>query len=94
MAIELGNFITVAIFLIGLVLSHLRTTSKIAGDGRVLKVQMDAMEKKLDGLGSVLVTLADFKGEFRVMNERSLAEGKRIDALQVLVMNAKLGAGN
>ena len=82
MTLDVGNLITVGLFLLGLWMTHWRTTTKIETDGRVLRAQMENMQAKLTELGSVLVSLADVKGEMKLMNERSLFQGQRLDKLQ------------
>ena len=37
------------------------------------------MQEDLSKFGHVLVTLADFKGEINLINDRLLAQGKRLD---------------
>lgn len=39
------------------------------------------MQNELKTLSNVLVTLADFKGEMRLIQERSVMQGSRIDDL-------------
>lgn len=82
MNIDVGNFITVGIFLAGLALSHVRTTSKMQQDGAVLMEKIAHMQAKLTELGTVLVALADVKGDLRLAQERGLAQAQRVDELQ------------
>lgn len=82
MNIDVGNFITVGIFLAGLALSHIRTQSKMSSDGAVLREKMEHMQAKLTELGSVLVSLADVKGEMRLAQERGVAQANRVDEIQ------------
>lgn len=48
-------------------------------DTGILKEQVKAMQEDLSKFGNVLVTLADFKGEINLINERLMAQGKRLD---------------
>lgn len=85
MSIDTGQLITVGIFLGTQALSLVWTISSMKGDNRVLRANMDGMQKEMAELKTVLVTLADVKGELRLIQERGMMQGKRIDEMQTRV---------
>lgn len=85
MSIDTGQLITVGIFLGTQALSLVWTISSMKGDNRVLRANMDAVQKEMSELKNVLVVLADVKGELRLIQERGMMQGKRIDEMQTRV---------
>lgn len=82
MSVDTGQLITVGIFLGTQALSLVWTISSMKGDNRVLRANMDGMKEEMAELKNVLVTLADVKGELRLIQERGMMQGARIDDMQ------------
>ncbi len=83
---ELGHWLTVAIFVTtnlitvaGVIISIRVDTSKLKEKMTELAQDMMGMQIELKELGKVLVTLADFKGEINRIQDRQLAQGQRLD---------------
>lgn len=77
----LNPAIEVAIFIVGQLVMLGITVATVKSDTRVLKVRLDAMQNEMTKVTDVMVTLATQKGEINLINERMLAQGKRLDDL-------------
>lgn len=77
------GYATVGVFLVTQAITLAWTLGTTRSDSRSLRgevtLRLDAMQSELKALGNVLVTLADFKGEMRLMQERHLMQGGRVD---------------
>ena len=49
-------------------------------EGRLLRADIENTQREVEKLGSVLVNMADMRGEINLINDRLLAQGKRLDA--------------
>lgn len=80
---DVGHWVTIAIFAATQMIIAAGTAIGVITatrmDTGILKQQVRAMQEDLSKFGNVLVTLADFKGEINLINDRLLAQGKRLD---------------
>lgn len=80
---DVGHWVTIAIFAATQMIIAAGTAVGVIiatrMDTGILKQQVRAMQEDLSKFGHVLVTLADFKGEINLINDRLLAQGKRLD---------------
>jgi hypothetical protein len=80
---DVGHWVTIAIFAATQMIIAAGTAVGVIiatrMDTGILKQQVRAMQEDLSKFGNVLVTLADFKGEINLINDRLLAQGKRLD---------------
>jgi len=81
----LGQIVTIGVFLAAQWLSHMKTTSAIEADGKVLKAHMENMQKEMSGMQTVLSRLADVHGRIDTMQQVNLLQGKRVDDLQTRI---------
>lgn len=80
---DVGHWVTIAIFAATQMIIAAGTAVGVIiatrMDTGILKQQVRAMQEDLSKFGNVLVTLADFKGEINLINDRLLVQGKRLD---------------
>lgn len=80
---DVGHWVTIAIFAATQMIIAAGTAVGVIiatrMDTGILKQQVRAMQEDLSKFGNVLVTLANFKGEINLINDRLLAQGKRLD---------------
>ena len=79
MAEQISPIIAILIFTVTQLGSLIWVLSRTKTDSDNLKGQMSELKEELEKLGNVLVTIADFRGEINLLNERQLAQGKRFD---------------
>lgn len=83
---EISHWITIGVFVLtnglvwaGVVISLRVDMGKMGAVMGKLQEDLQAVEKSMEKFGNILVTLADFKGEMNLIQERLLAQGKRLD---------------
>jgi hypothetical protein len=83
---ETTHWLTIGIFLfsnlvtiVGIIFSTRVDTNKLKDKMAELAADMSTLQKDMKQFGQILVTLADFKGEMNLIQERQLAQGRRID---------------
>lgn len=76
---EIGHWITIGIFVATNLIGVAGFVLSTRVDVGKLKDSMKEMQIELEKLGNILVTLADFKGEMNLIQERQLAQGRRLD---------------
>lgn len=80
---DVGHWVTIAIFAATQMIIAAGTAVGVIiatrMDTGILKQQVRAMQEDVSKFGNVLVTLANFKGEINLINDRLLAQGKRLD---------------
>lgn len=72
---------TIGIFVVTQAATLIWILATTTNSARVLSKRMDAVQEELKSFGSILVTLADFKGEMKLTQERIMMQGKRLDDL-------------
>lgn len=89
---EIGHWITLAIFVAGnlftvagVVISNRIDTNTLKGRMNSFAEEMKMMKDELKQFGDILVAMADFKGELKLLNERQLAQGKRMDDTSTVI---------
>jgi len=48
-------------------------------EGQLLKSEIEGIQREVEKLANVLVNQADMRGEINLINERLVAQGKRLD---------------
>lgn len=83
---ETSHWVTIGLFFLGQVVSMVGVVystkidvSKLKGKIEELATDMLSMQLEIKQLGTVLITLADFKGEMKLLQERLAMQGKRLD---------------
>lgn len=89
---EIGHWITLAIFVAGnlftvagVVISNRIDTNTLKGRMNSFAEEMKMMKDELKQFGDILLAMADFKGELKLLNERQLAQGKRMDDTSTVI---------
>ncbi len=76
------QWLTIGTFVFTQVITLAYTIATMKGDGRVMRSQMDTMQRELTGIQETIKALADVKAEMRLIQERGLLQGQRVDELQ------------
>jgi len=82
MSLDAGQLITIGTFVATQALTLVYTIATMKGDGKVLRANMDSMQKELVGVQDTLKALADVRADLRLMQERGNATGLRVDECQ------------
>ena len=80
--LDTGQVITLGTVVATQALTLVYTLATMKGDNRVLRANMDSMQQQMSKMETVLSTLADVKGELRLIQERGMMQGARIDEMQ------------
>lgn len=78
---EMGNLITIGVFVATQVGTLIWTVATIRGDARGIRAEMGFMQRELDRITKVLEQVADARSDMQLIQERGLAQGKRLDDL-------------
>jgi intergrase/recombinase len=82
MSIDSGQLITIGTFVATQALTLVYTIATLRGDGRVMKANLDNLQKEIAGVQETLKALADVRGDMRLIQERGLAQAQRMDEMQ------------
>ncbi len=82
MSIDTGQIVTVGIFLGTQALSLVWTLSSMKGDNRVLRANMDTLQQQMSKMETVMATLADVRGDMRLIQQSNKDQALRIDEMQ------------
>lgn len=85
---EIGHWITVGIFVLTNIGLWAGVIISIRIDMRAFKIEIKSLQEQMKKFGNILVTLADFKGEMNLIQERLAMQGKRLDDT-ITMNNAK-----
>lgn len=80
--VYIGPIVTLGIFTATQVGSLIWVLASTKRDSNVFRKQLGEMQEELKKVGNVLLTLADFRGELNLVNERQNAQAKRLDEQQ------------
>jgi hypothetical protein len=79
-----GTIITLGIFIAG-------NIGSLIWGAATVRAQLSGMQREIERQGQVLQGLADVRGEMKLMMERAMMQGRRIDELTSLVMSHLIG---
>lgn len=82
MSLDAGQLITMGTFIATQALTLVYTIATMKGDSKLLRANMDNLQKELSGVQDTLKALADVRADMRISQDRGLAQGLRIDELQ------------
>lgn len=82
MSLDTGQLITIGTFVATQALTLVYTIATMKGDGKVLRANLESLQKELSGVQDTLKALADVRADMRISQDRGLAQGLRIDEIQ------------
>jgi len=82
MSIDTGQMITIGTFVATQALTLVYTIATLKGDGKVLRVNMDNLQKELTAMQDTLKALADVHVDLRLMQDRANTRDQRVEEMQ------------